>query len=160
MKILLIIKSTHQQNTLKIAEAMSEVAPLTVVELENTKNFNLKDYDVVGFGSGIYFGKHDKELIKFVKSLSDNPAYSFVISTSGSKNYDKYNKKLTKLLEGKNTTVLGSFGCKGLDKFFIFSLFGGLNKGHPNETDFDAAQQFIIEVIEKYEQAQGTQKND
>lgn len=131
---------------------MSEVAPLTVVELENIKNYNLKDYDILGFGSGIYFGKHDKELIKFVESLSVSPSYSFVISTSGSNNYDKYNKKLIKLLESKNTTVLGSFGCKGLDKFFIFSLFGGLNKGHPNEADFDAAQQFIIGIIEKYEQ--------
>lgn len=151
MKVLLIIKSTHQQNTLKIAEAMSEVAPLTFVELENVKNYNLKDYDIVGFGSGIYYGKHDKELIKFVDSLNNEPSYNFVISTSGSKNYDKYNKSLIKLLESKNKTVLGSFGCKGLDKFFIFGLFGGINKGRPNETDLDAAQQFIIELIEKYE---------
>ena len=151
MKILLIIKSTHQQNTLKIAEAMSEVAPLTFVELENVKNYNLKDYDIVGFGSGIYYGKHDKELIKFIESLNNEPSYNFVISTSGSKNYDKYNKSLIKLLESKNKTVLGSFGCKGLDKFFIFGLFGGINKGRPNEADLDAAQQFIIELIEKYE---------
>ena len=130
---------------------MSEVAPLTFVELENVKNYNLKDYDIVGFGSGIYYGKHDKELIKFIESLNNEPSYNFVISTSGSKNYDKYNKSLIKLLESKNKTVLGSFGCKGLDKFFIFGLFGGINKGRPNETDLDAAQQFIIELIEKYE---------
>ena len=152
MKILLVIKSTHQQNTLKIAEAMSEVAPLTVVELENAKNYNFKEYDIVGFGSGIYYGKHDKELINFVKPLCNKPAYTFVISTSGTNNYQKYNKALINLLESKNKTVLGSFGCKGLDKFFIFKLFGGLNKEHPNEEDFDAAQQFIIGVIEKYEQ--------
>ena len=152
MKIILIIKSTHQQNTLKVAEAMAEVAPLTIVELENARNYNFKEYDIVGFGSGIYYGKHDKELIKFVETLCDKPAYSFVISTSGTNNYQKYNKSLVKLLESKNQTVLGNFGCKGLDKFFIFKLFGGLNKGHPDETDFDAAQQFIIEVMEKYEQ--------
>ena len=156
MKILLIIKSTHQQNTLKIAEAMSEVAPLTVVELEIAKNYNFKEYDIVGFGSGIYYGKHDKELIEFVKTLCDKPAYSFVISTSGTNNYQKYNKALVTLLESKNKTVLGSFGCKGLDKFFVFKLFGGLNKDHPNEADFDAAQQFIIEVMEKYEQLKTT----
>lgn len=152
MKILLIIKSTHQQNTLKIAEAMSEVAPLTVVELENAKNYNFKEYDIVGFGSGIYYGKHDKELMEFIETLCDKPAYSFVISTSGTNNYQKYNKALISLLKKKNKTVLGSFGCKGLDKFFVFKLFGGINKGHPNEDDFDTAQQFIIEVMEKYEQ--------
>ena len=152
MKILLIIASKHQQNTLKIAEAMSEVAPLTVVELENAKNYNLNEYTIVGFGSGIYFGKHDKELMKFVETLDSTPRYSFIISTSGSSNYHKYSKALLQLLKSKNKTVLSTFGCKGLDKFFIFKLFGGLNKGHPNEVDFDAAQQFIIEVMEKYEQ--------
>lgn len=152
MKILLIIKSKHQQNTLKIAEAMAEVAPITIVELENVKNYKLSEYDIVGFGSGIYFGKHDKALIEFVKSLCDKERYSFVISTSGSNNFSKNNRALVNLLKSKNKFVLGSFGCKGLDKFFIFKLFGGLNKTHPNEADFDAAQQFTIEVIEKYEQ--------
>ena len=151
MKILLIVKSTHQQNTLKIAEAMSEVAPLTVVELENSKNYDLSQYDIIGFGSGIYYGKHDKELIEFAENLSDKPFYSFVISTSGTNNYLKYSKTLVTLLERKNKTVLGTFGCKGLDKFFIFKLFGGLNKNHPDEADFDSAQQFIIEIMEKYE---------
>lgn len=152
MKILLIISSKHQQNTLKIAEAMSEVAPLTVVELKNVSHYNLSEYSIVGFGSGIYYGKHDKVLIKFVKTLSDKSSYSFVISTSGSSNYQKNSKALVSILNSKNKTVLGTFGCKGLDKFFIFNLFGGINKHHPNEADFDAAQQFIIEVIEKYEQ--------
>lgn len=152
MKILLIIKSSHQQNTLKIAEAMSEVAPLTVAELENVNSYNLSDYDIIGFGSGIYFGKHNKELLKFAESLKICNFYSFVISTSGTNNYLKYSKSLTNVLESKNSTVLGTFGCKGLDKFFVFKLCGGINKGRPNESDFDSAQQFIIEIIEKYEQ--------
>lgn len=151
MKILLIIKSKHQQNTLKVAEAMSEVAPLTVADLDNISEYKLSEYDIVGFGSGIYFGKHDKELIEFVKSLCNKEKYCFVISTSGSKNFSKNNSTLVNILKSKNKIVLGDFGCKGLDKFFVFSLFGGLNKGHPNEADFDAAQQFIIEIIEKYE---------
>lgn len=151
MKILLIIKSKHQQNTLKLAEAMAEVAPLTIAELENVRNYKLSNYDIVGFGSGIYFGKHHKELMEFVNSLCDKERYSFVISTSGSKNFTKNNEALINLLKSKNKIVLGSFGCKGLDKFFIFKLFGGLNKNHPDEADFEAAQQFIIEIIEKYE---------
>ncbi|MDE6597188.1 MAG: flavodoxin [Clostridia bacterium] len=150
MKILIVVKSKHNDNTLKIAEAMSEVAPVTLTELENVSNYKLSEYDIVGFGSGIYFGKHDKELLKFVKSVCDKKAYSFVFSTSGSKNFEKNNRTLVKLLESKNKVVLGSFGCTGHDKFFIFALGGGLNKGHPNMDDFDAAQSFILEVIDKY----------
>lgn len=152
MKILTIVKSKHNDNTLKIAEAMSEVAPLTVVRFEDAKHYKLSEYDIVGFGSGIYFGKHDKELLKFVKGLCDEKRFSFVFSTSGSKNFEKNNRTLIKLLEKKNKVVLGSFGCLGLDKFFIFALFGGMNKNHPDVDDFDAAQQFITDIMKKYKE--------
>ena len=150
MKILAIVKSKHNDNTMKIAEAMAEVAPLTIIDIENVKYYNLNEYDIVGFGSGIYFGKHDKEILDFVSKVCDKKAYSFVFSTSGSRNYQKNNSTLVKLLESKNKVVLGSFGCRGLDKFFIFALLGGLNKHHPDMDDFEAAQQFINEVIDNY----------
>lgn len=151
MKILIIVKSKHHDNTMKIAEAMSEVAPATVIDLDYAKFYKLSEYDIVGFGSGIYYGKHAKELFDFIKPLCNKNKYCFVFSTSGSKNYEKNNRALIKLLESKNKTVLGSFGCQGLDKFFIFGLFGGMNKGRPNTEDFDAAQEFITEIIKKYE---------
>lgn len=151
MKILIIVKSKHNDNTLKIAEAMSEAAPVTLITLEDVSNYKLSEYDVVGFGSGIYFGKHDKELLRFVESLDDEKSYVFVFSTSGAKSFDKNNAALIKLLENKNKVVLGSFGCLGLDKFFIFALGGGINKGRPNIDDFDAAQNFICSIVEKYE---------
>lgn len=151
MKILIIVKSKHNDNTLKIAEAMAENAPATVCDLEHAKLFKLSDYDIIGFGSGIYFGKHDKELFEFIKPLCDKKKYCFVFSTSGSKNFEKNNSALIKLLESKNKVVLGSFGCRGLDKFFIFRLFGGLNKGKPDFEDFEAAQNFIEDIMQKYE---------
>ena len=150
MKILIVIKSYHNENTMKVAEAMAEVAPVTITPLENVKSYNLNEYDIIGFGSGIYYGKHDKELISFIEGLDNNSGYSFVFSTSGTKNFDKNNKHLKDLLISKNKTVLGTFGCLGLDKFFIFSLFGGLNKKRPNMEDFEKAQQFILGIIDKY----------
>lgn len=151
MKILIIVKSKHNENTLKIAEAMSEAAPVTVTSLENAENYKLRDYDIIGFGSGIYFGKHDKDLMRYAEKLNDSNSYVFVFSTSGTKNFDKNNSAFIKLLKSRNKTVLGSFGCLGLDKFFIFNLFGGLNKGKPDIEDFDAAQNFIIDVMRKYD---------
>ena len=153
MKILIIVKSKHNENTLKIAEAMSEVAPVTVTTLENAANHNLKEYDIVGYGSGIYFGKHDKELLKFIESIDNDKSYCFVFSTSGSKNFEKNNSTIIKLLESKNKVVLDSFGCLGFDKFFIFAICGGINKSHPDIKDFEAAQNFISRLPEKYKQA-------
>lgn len=151
MKILAVVESKHLGNTERIAVAMAEAAPMTVTSIEDAPNYNFHDYDIVGFGSGIYYGKHDKKLMGFVNKFCDKMAYTFVFSTSGAGSYDKNNKALIDLLEKKNKIVLGSFGCKGLDKFFVFKLFGGTNKGHPDQEDMKNAQKFILGIIQKYE---------
>lgn len=155
MKILAVVESTHQGNTRKIAEAMAQVAPVTITDTENAPKYNFHDYDIVGFGSGIYYGKHDKKLMELAKELCDEKAYTFVFSTSGADSFEKNNKPLVDLLKGKNKVVLGSFGCKGLDKFFVFKLFGGTNKGRPDEQDLKNAQDFILDIIKKYENETG-----
>ena len=143
MKILVIVKSKNCGNTMQIAEAMAEVAPITITELENANCHKLEEYDVIGLGSGIFLGKHYKELIKFASSVKNQKC--FIFSTSGYNNLKKVNSTLIKLLEESGKTVLGSFACRG--------VFLGKNKGHPCIEDFDNAQKFIGEVIEKYNQS-------
>ncbi len=150
MNILLVVESKHLGNTLKIAESMAEVTPITIVDTEKAKELDIKNYDIVGFGSGIYAGKHDKRILKFVQSLSENEAFTFVISTSGGEDYDDNNKALINILKKKNKTVLGVFSCKALDKFFILRFTGGLNKGLPSENDYKNAKNFILNVIKDY----------
>lgn len=149
MKILIIVKSKHYDNTLKIAEAMSEVAPATITDLENASFYNLNEYDIVGLGSGIYFGKHDKDLFKFAEKHCNDIKLCFVFSTSGSKKFDKNNEALVKFLERKNIKVLSSFGCLGETRYFPLSIIGGINKNRPDFDDFEAAQRFIDSIIEK-----------
>lgn len=151
MKILAVVESPHRGNTLKIARAMAEIAPITITDIEHLPEYNLRDYDIVGFGSGIYFGKHSKELMELVSKFCDKKAYTFVFSTSGSGSFEKNNKPLADLLKSKNKVVLGTFGCKAFDKFGPFKLVGGINKGHPDVKDLENAQNFIKEIIEKYE---------
>lgn len=152
MKILAVVESKHKGNTLKIAKAMAEAAPVTITDIENAPKYNFNDYDIVGFGSGIYYGKHDKKLLEFVGKFCDTKAYAFVFSTSGSDSVEKNNKALVDLLKSKNKVVLGSFGCKGYDKYFIFKVVGGINKGHPDEQDLKNAQKFILDIMKKYEE--------
>ncbi len=150
MNILLVIESKHLGNTLKIAESMAEVAPITIVDTKKAQELDMKDFDIVGFGSGIYAGKHDKRILKFAQGLSDNEAYTFVISTSGGEDYDDNNKALISILKKKNKTVLDVFSCKALNKFFILRFTGGLNKGLPSENDYKNAQTFIRNVNDNY----------
>lgn len=151
MKTLLVVESTHCGNTLKIANAMAEVAPITITDTEKAKEINLSEFDLVGFGSGIYMGKHDKKILDFVENLSEDKSYTFVFSTSGGADFNDNNKALIELLKKKNKIVLGSFACKALDKFFVLKLLGGINKGLPNEQDFNNAKSFIMDMLDKCE---------
>lgn len=149
MKILVIINSTHRQNTMKIAEVMAEAAPLTIVDVADAEHYNVGDYDIVGYGSGIYAGKFGKKIINHINKNLEDLKNVFVFSTSGT-GKERYNESLVAYLNEQCKNVLGSFACKGLCKWFIFTLVGGIAKGHPDMNDFDEAQTFIEQVIEKY----------
>ena len=134
---------------MKIAEAMAEAAPITITDVENADKYNVRDYDIVGFGSGIYAGKFSGRIVKLIDKYLEDLKNVFLFSTSGT-GKSKYNDSLVAYLNENCKNVLGSFACKGLCKWFIFALVGGIGKGHPDTDDFDAAQKFIEQVLEKY----------
>ena len=150
MNILTVVESKHQGNTLKIAQAMSKAVPMTVTDAKSLAGYDLKHYDIIGFGSGIYYGRYDKDLMEAVKSLGSEKAFCFVFSTSGMGSIKEENDPLIALLDQKGKTVLGSFSCRGHDKFLLFRIIGGLNKGHPDEQDAKNARDFILGIVEKY----------
>lgn len=151
MKLLAIVLSKHLGNTMRVAEAMAETAPLTIVPLKDAGNCDIRQFDAVGFGSGINAGSHEPELINYVENLKEAPPRSFVFSTSATGKHERYNSKLIKALERRGSKVIGSFGCKGLCKFFVFRLFGGINKGQPDENALAEARKFIEGVTDALE---------
>ena len=149
MKTLIIVESKHCGNTRKVAEAMAKAVPGTVVtDTKGAKSYDLHDFDLVGFGSGIYAGSFDKRITCFINALDGEPAKAFVFSTSGSGD-KSYNQKLIKLLGTKSKTIAGDFTCKGLDKFFILRFTGGVNKGCPTDADLQNAGEFLLGLSDK-----------
>lgn len=142
MKTAIIYKSVHRGNTKKIAEVMAEALEADLFDLKDINKDIINDYDLIGFGSGIYYYKPHKKLRKFVEELDNvENKYAFHFSTSGDgRYYDWLEKKLT----SKGFDVMGEFHCKG---YYAYSIKGiisrkGLNKGKPNEEDFDNARKF------------------
>jgi hypothetical protein len=45
-------------------------------------------------------------------------------------------------LIGKGFTIIGEFSCKGFNTFGPLKLVGGINKGRPNESDLNKAENF------------------
>lgn len=142
MKNLLIYESVHHGNTEKIGKVLAECLDADLIKAKDVNVNTLKDYDLIGFGSGIYYGMLHKNVLALIEklpTLSDKK--TFVFSTSG-QGKTKYNHYAEEKLKEKGFEVVGSFACKGYDTFGPFKLIGGIAKGRPNENDIQIAKEF------------------
>jgi flavodoxin len=127
-------------NTEKVAKAMADVLGAKLAQPEEVDPASLAEYDLIGFGSGIYMGKHHKTLLDFAGKLEQQNKAAFVFSTTGSgKNQQK---ALLELLRQKGFEIKGEFICSGFDTFGPFKFIGGLKRGHPDEKDLEDARAF------------------
>jgi flavodoxin len=149
MKIAIIYKSIHHGNTEKIAEVMAKALGADLLDLKDVDGNIIKEYDLIGFGSGIYFYKPHKKLRKFIEGLDKvENKKAFVFSTSGA-GKPKFNRWLKEKLADKDFEVIGEFHCKGWDTYGPMKLIGGTNKGRPNEEDLKNAESFANGLKEK-----------
>jgi len=142
MKSLIIYESVCHGNTEKIAKAMSESLNADLIEINQVKVKFLMNYELIGFGSGIFYGKLHKNVLDLINKLpvvSNKKA--FVFSTSGQGKIE-FNNIVKQNLSKKGFEVVGSFACKGYDTFGPFKLIGGIAKNRPDENDIKMAKNF------------------
>lgn len=149
MKTLIIYESVHHGNTEKIAKAMAKPLNADMTRVEDINVNSLNNYDLIGFGSGIYYGKLHENMQKMIDGLSSLPEKkAFVFSTSGMGN-KSYNNDIIHRLKEKRLNVVGSFASKGYDTFGPFKLVGGIAKGRPDNNDLQKAKAFAEELIKR-----------
>lgn len=148
MKVLIIHMSVDHGNTEKVGRAMAEVLSADVRKASEVDLPSLAGYDMIGFGSGIFYGKFHARLVKLVDELPELKAKAFVFSTGG---YGKrsINEQMIEQLKSKGFDVMGDFACKGWDTYKLFKWFGGINKGRPNESDLENARRFAKGLLGK-----------
>jgi len=141
MKTLIIFTSVHHQNTEKVAKVMAEELEADLVPAMEAQPGMPASYDLVGFGSGIYFGKHHKTLLKFVETLPPATGKrAFIFSTCGDGKI--HHTALKEKLVNRGFAVVDEFFCRGWDTVGPLKLFGGINKGRPDGNDLAAARAF------------------
>ena len=151
-RALIICVSVSHGNTAAVARALAEVLDADVREPEQVDPRTLSDYDVVGFGSGIFAGSHHPRLRGYVERLpAAGGTRAFVFSTSGWGRSQSlpWQGSLESVLREKGYEVVGSFACRGFDTWLPLRLVGGLNKGHPNRIDLARAHVFAERVAEQ-----------
>jgi flavodoxin len=149
MKSLIICFSFHHKNTEKIAKIFAQILEAEIKKPFEVKPEEIDKYDLIGFGSGIYFWRHHQSLFQLVKNLPKGEKNAFIFSTSGIKiPLIDFHKPLRKMLLQKGFKILAEFSCPGFDTFGPLKIFGGINKGRPNEKDFEKAKNFAIKIKE------------
>lgn len=154
VKSLVIVYSSHHGNTAKIARAMADALGAEVKTPGDVRPEELREYELVGFGSGIDSGRHYKPLLDLADALPHAAGRrAFIFSTCGIpafmfgegyiENYaEESHAALRKKLMSKGYTVAGEFNCAGFNTNGFLKYFGGLNKGRPDAGDLEDAAAF------------------
>ncbi|TFG31260.1 flavodoxin [Candidatus Thorarchaeota archaeon] len=154
MKCLLVVHSYHHKNTEKIAKVFSTILDAQIVAPQEVDPSALQEYDLIGFGSGIYGAKHHRlilELVDCLPQVHDKKAFIFSTSAIISKSkVAKDHSLLREMLQSKGYTVLDEFACHGFNTNSFMKYLGGMNKGRPNSEDLDDARKFILTLKEQF----------
>ncbi|MCK5434202.1 MAG: flavodoxin family protein [Dehalococcoidales bacterium] len=146
MKNLIIYVSIHHGNTEKVAKAMAEILSAELVKPHDVDITALPKYDLIGFGSGIYFGKYHKSLLSLVDKLPVlKSKKAFIFYTS---DRTEPNRELKEKLLAKGFDIIGEFSCRGWDTWGPLKLIGGISKGRPNKEDLEKARNFAKDLLE------------
>lgn len=152
----IVCYSVHRGNTLRVARVISEVLGARIYEPEELDPVEAAEkYRLIGFGSGIYYGRHHPSLIEFAEKLPRvSGEYAFVFSTSGLPKIPllhEYHKPLLAILVEKGFKIIGEFSCRGHNLHGALRLIGGMNKGRPNARDLERARRFAEKVLKSLE---------
>lgn len=148
MKKLIIYASVHKGNTEKVAKAMAEAIRADLVKVGEADSLKLADYDLIGFGSGIYGGRPDAAMMGFIEKLPGGiRKKAFVFMTCGFEK-SRENGMMQQELTKKGFEVIGRFACRGFTDYGLLKIIGGISKGRPTERDLLDAKNFVLRFIE------------
>lgn len=142
MKAVIIYASVHHGNTKKVLHAMQKIKKFDLVKGSECKDFDFKDYDFIGFASGIYAGDFHRSIRSAVKNIRLEGKKVLLVYTCGMR-YRDHAKHMKKIIAKKGGAVCGEFYCRGFDTFGPFKLVGGIAKKHPSSKDLKQAAAFI-----------------
>lgn len=157
IRSLVVVFSYHHGNTEKIARVMAKVLGAEIKTPQQVYPEQLRQYDLIGFGSGIYSATFDPSVL----TLADRLSYAagkkaFIFSTYGApavavtRDFVANNHaEIRGKLQLKGYEVIGEFGCAGWNTNSFLKYFGGLNKGRPDAGDLANAEAFAREMMKK-----------
>ncbi|MCW4019287.1 MAG: flavodoxin domain-containing protein [Candidatus Bathyarchaeota archaeon] len=148
MKSVVVVYSSKSDNTAKIAQAIATEVNCQALKISNEEKVStvdLKSYELVFVGTGIYAGNPNADMEKYLRmaDFGDTKQFAFFITWGGAgTTCQLVTEKLRSILEMKGQKVTTD----------IFSCYGGwryalLRRGHPNIKDLEDARRWSREIV-------------
>ena len=142
-------------NTEKIAKVFAKVLDAKIETPGQVNLQEFQEYDLIGFGSGIYGEKNHESLLELADTLPKIfNRKAFIFSTAaltGKKKTAKDHLKLREKLQSKGYLIVDEFQCKGFNTNSFMKYLGGMNKGRPNAEDLKHTEQFAQNLKQSLE---------
>ena len=145
-KAVIIYASTHHGSTRKLTEAIANRYDVHLIDATKQHSADLSEYDLIGFASGIDFGKFYDSVEQFLeKDLPENRKVFFLYTCA------KVSSRFTEIIKDaarrKGAVILGEYGCRGFNTCGPWKLIGGMNKGHPSAEELQGAVGFFESLL-------------
>ena len=145
-KVVIIYASTHHGSTKKLADAIADRYDVHLIDATKQYSADLSEYDLIGFGSGIDFGKFYESVEQFLeKNLPENKRVFFLYTCA--RVSDRFTEIIKDAARRKGAVILGEYGCRGFNTYGPWKLIGGMNKGHPSAEELQEAVGFFESLL-------------
>ena len=146
MKSLIIYASHHHGNTEKLVRNLASRYDITLVNADKVDDIDFDGYDLIGFASGLDFGRFYPSVTDIAAKLPAGKAVYAVYTCA--RDNAAYGSQIEEIALSKGCRYLGKFCCKGYNTYGPLRLIGGMNKRHPDENDLENLCTFYQSVLD------------
>ena len=145
MKSVIIYMSRHHGNTKKLVEYLVARYSITLLDAQEAEKLNTEEYDLIGFASGVDFGKFYSPVTDLAKTIS--PGKCIYALYTCARDQARYGSEIEEIAALTGCTYLGKYGCRGYNTYGPWKLVGGMNKEHPSEKELQDACAFYENLL-------------
>ena len=145
-KAVIVYASTHHGNTYRLVKAISDKHNIEMIDATKQSVVDLQNYDVIGFASGIDFGKFYQSVENFARENLPMKKQIFFLYTCAMERKG-FTNSMREIASQKEAVVLGEYGCKGYNTYGPWKVIGGMNKKHPTEDEIVSAVEFFENLL-------------
>ena len=146
-KAVIIYASTHHGSTRKLVEAIANQYGIDQIDATKQQYADLSQYDLIGFASGIDFGKFYDCVEQFLENKLPEKKQVFFLYTCARVS-NRFTETIKTAARKKGAVILGEYGCRGFNTYGPWKIIGGMNKGHPTQEEITEAVRFFESILQ------------